>query len=268
MSHFKLIVSVGLTCLLAVAANTLIASYLGYNLYALKFWLVAPVGAALIGFVGASGAVLAARYFNAKPKWSDAIPLLTLAVATVVLIYALDETLALDDRYKANKLIDFRSYLDLVFTKLSANDGDKIREGEYYLAAIEFVGLILGGALSLSLIGEAPRCVLCAARVRKLKSTTTPPLTFNETTGVLDLFETSDLEDVQKLVEWRPEEKTFAPKSERAIVTYDLYICPNCRAEEIIASVKAFRGKKWKDVPSLSARRVFTTDLSLPDAFH
>jgi hypothetical protein len=271
MSHLKLLLSLAVTCVLAAAANAAVAVVSGYNIYALKIWLVAPVGAALTGFIAASGAALAARYFNAAPKRADALLMLIMAAATMALIAYFDATLALDDEvYKADKIIDFRSYFDLVAAKAqSGAAADEAAEGEYYLAAIEFLGFIGGGAMRLALAGRRiPRkCASCGGALRKVKTITTPVLSFQETAKVLDLFETGDSQLMQKLLAWRPEERRFGPQSERATVTYDLYACPNCRNEEIVVSVRAFKGKTWKDVPSLSATRNFGADPSLRDSF-
>jgi hypothetical protein len=267
MSHLRLIISMTLTCVLAAIANAIIARASGYNIYALKVGLIAPVGAALIGFAGASGAVFATRYFTIKLKWIDAAPMLMMLAATVALIHYYDRTLALDDSYKADELVDFRSYLDIIVTKAQPGARDDVDEGEYYLAAIELFGFVLGAAASLSLIRDTPKCAQCGAYLRKLKTATTPALSFKETTGALDLFEAGDVEFTQKLLAWRPEEQRFGPRSERATITYDLYACPKCKSEEIIVSVRAYKGRKWKEVPSLSARRNFAADLSLRDAF-
>lgn len=272
MNHLKLIVSMGLTCVLVAFADVIVARTTGLNVYTLKLWLVLPVGTALIGFAGASGAVIAARYFKIKPNRIDAVLMLFIAAATVALIHYLEgATLPPDDGHAANDLFDFSGYLDFILDKASlrgeggAFDPGEISAAAYILAAIEILGLVVGGAAALSFIGGMRQCMACGAYVRKLKTTKTPALSFQETSGVLDLFETGDLQFMQKLLSWRPEERKFERKSEQATVTYEQYRCPTCKADEFIATVRAFKGKKWEDVPSLTARRVFTADVSLPN---
>jgi hypothetical protein len=268
MNHLKLFACIAFTCVLAAIANATVARNFGFDLYALKLELIAPAGAAILGFVAASGALFAARFFKAAPEWSDALPLLTIAAATVLLIHSLDgSTLKLEDAYQATGQIDFRSYIGLLLARTQT--GAQVDEGQFYLAALEFLGFVAGAGMCLSLISVRPAktCALCAAAVRKVRSATSPVLSFHETTGVLELFETGDSKVMQKLLRWRPEEKSFGPKSERATVTYDLYVCPKCKSEEVAVSVQAFKGKRWNEVPSLSARRIFAEDLSLQDAF-
>jgi hypothetical protein len=246
----------------------MIARDFGVSVYALKLELFAPVGAAVLGFAAASGAVFAARFFRVAPEWGDALPLMTVAAATVLLIHSLDpSTLALESAYHANGQVDFRSYVGLLLA--NTQTGAPIEEGAYYLAGLEYLGFLTGGAVCLSLawLPSAKKCALCEATVRKVKSATSPVLSFRETTGVLEMFETGDSKAMHRLLSWRPEEKSFEPKGEQATVTYELYVCPKCRAEEVDASVKTLKGKRWKDVPALSARRIFAEDLSLQDAF-
>jgi hypothetical protein len=273
MNHLKLVFFMGLTCVLAAVANVIIARHTGFNIYTLKVWLVLPVGTALVGFAGASGAVVAARYFKIKPNWIDAVLMLFMAAAAVTLIHYLNEaTLPPDDGHAPNDLIDFTGYLDFILDKAQLRDersafgAGEISAAAYYLAAIEIVGLVVGGAAALSLIRGMRKCVVCGGYVRKLKTTKTPTLSFQETSGVLDLFETGDLQLMQKLLAWRPEERKFERMSEQATVAYDQYSCPTCKSEEFIATVRAFKGKKWEDVPSLTARRIFTPGSSLPDS--
>jgi len=187
--------------------------------------------------------------------------------------HALAHRAGLADGRKASDLIDFKSYVDLALTKThmrigrAAHDTGEVGEAGYYLAGIEFVGFLVGGAATLLIIRGMPECAQCGAYVRKLKTTMTPALPFQEAPRVLDLFKTGDLKLMQQLLAWRPEERKLEGNSERAIITYDLYGCPNCKSEVITASVRAFNGKEWKDVPSLSARRKVAADVSLRDSF-
>jgi hypothetical protein len=271
MNHLKLFISMGLTCVLAAFANVTIAQTAGLNVFGYKVWVITPIGAMFIGFTATSGAVLAARYFKIKPNWIDALAMLTLAGATTSLIYLLDcSALVGEDRSAINKLTGVKNFLDPIWTKAQfcidrgAHDADA---ADYVLAAIDFLGFVAGGAASLFFIRGMRKCEQCAGYVRKLGSATTPVLSFDETRELLDMFETGDLPLMQKLIAWRPEENNFEPRRDRATITYDLYSCANCRSEEIIVSVRTFTGKKWKEAPSLSARRLFVADSPLRHAF-
>ena len=66
---------------------------------------------------------------------------------------------------------------------------------------------------------------------------------------------------------WAPPDRTLDRKSEKALIVFNLLGCPKCKTEVIVASVSAFNGKEWKDVPSLTSRRHLTSGLSLRDQF-
>ena len=118
MKQLLLLTAMAITCVLAATANVVIARTIGINFFTMKVWFVIPIGAALVGMLGASGAILAARYFRIVPKILDAAFMVIIAAATMILIYYLDyATLVLDDGRRASDLIDFGSYVDLVLTK-------------------------------------------------------------------------------------------------------------------------------------------------------
>lgn len=274
MNHLKLIIVMALTCVLVAVANVVIARITGFNFFTIKAWMIVPIGALLVGCAGSSGAFLAARYFNIKPKWVDAVPMVAIATATMVLIYYLDyATLVLSDGTQASDVVDFKTYVDLALTKAhmrvgrGARDMGQVGEAGYYLAAIEFLGFLVGGATTLLIIKMMPECANCGTYVRKLNTKTTLALTFDETANIVDLFRSADLENMKALLAWKPEERKFDNKSERAIITYNLYGCPHCKSETIIATVNVFNGKEWKEVSDLTRRRNVEMSLSLRESF-
>jgi hypothetical protein len=240
----------------------------------MKVWFAIPVGAGLVGMLGASGAILAARYFNVVPTILDAVFMVIIAAATMLLIYYLDYvTLVLDDGRKASDLVDFVSYVDLVLTKSHMRLGRaaQVDTGEvgqlgYALAAIEFAGFLVGGAVAFVFIKGMARCGGCGSYLRKLKTKRTKELTFDETDKVIDLFNRGDLETIQGLLAWAPRERKLG-KAQKALITIDLLGCPKCKTEAITAKVQVFNGREWKDVPSLAARRNLVSGLSLRDGF-
>ena len=273
MKHLLLLVAMAITCVLVAIANVVIARTIGINFFTMKVWFVIPVGAGLVGMLGASGAILAARYFNIVPTILDAVFMVVIAAATMLLIYYLDyATLVLDDGRRASDLIDFASYVDLVLTKSHMRVGraGQIDTGEvgqlgYALAAIEFAGFLVGGAATFLFIRGMARCGDCGSYLRKLKTKRTKELTFDETDKVIDLFNRGDLETVQSLLAWAPRERKL--DSQKALITFDLLGCSKCKTEVITAKVQVFNGREWKDVPSLGARRNLVSVLSLRDGF-
>jgi hypothetical protein len=197
-----------------------------------------------------------------------------LAAATMFFIYYLDYvTLVLDDGRKASALIEFSDYVDLALTKShmrfgrGARDVGEVGEMGYWLAAVEFVGFLVGGVATFGLITALPRCGGCGSYLRKLKTKTTPELTFGETEKLLEHFRTGDLATVKQVLAWNPESRKLDAKGEKAIITYDLHGCSKCKSEVIMAKPRAFNGKEWKDVVALSSHRMLDPSTSLRGSF-
>jgi len=209
-----LLIAMAITCFLVAVANVIVDRMIGINIFTFRFWLVIPAGAFLVGMLGASGAILAARYFNIIPTVFDAVLMVVIAAATMLLIYYLDyATLVLNDGRRASDLIDFASYLDLVLTtshlrvgRVGADIGEVGQIG-YALALIEFVGFLAGGAATFLLIKRLPRCMDCGSYLHKLKTKRTKELTLDETGKVIDLFNRGDIETMNGLLVWAPPER-------------------------------------------------------------
>lgn len=275
MKHILLLISMAITCILAAVANVIVSRMVGISMFTFKLWFVVPAGALCLGMLGASGAILAARYFQIKPTIIDAVLMVFVAAATMFFIYYLDyATLVLDDGRKASDLISFDKYVDLILTKshMRVGRGAGVETGEvgemgYALAAIEFVGFLVGGAATFLFIKGLPLCADCGSYLRKLKTKKTKELTFNETEKIVDLFKTGDLSTVEGVMAWVPPERALDRKGHKALITFDLLGCPKCGTEAITASVNAFNGKEWNDVPGLKTRRDLASGSSLRDQF-
>jgi hypothetical protein len=274
MKQVILLIAMAITCILAAVANVIVTRMIGFNIFTFKVWLVIPMGAVGVGMLGASGAILAARYFHIQPTIIDAMLMVLVSAATMGLIYYLDyATFVLDDGRKASDLADFASYLDLILTKAHMRVGrGNVDTGEvgrmgYALAGIEFVGFLIGGAATFFFIKGLPRCADCGSYLRKHKTKKTKELMFDEASKIIELFKTGDLPTVQGVMRWAPPDRTLDRKSEKALIVFNLLGCTKCKTEVIVASISAFNGKEWKDVPSLKSRRDLTSGLPLRDQF-
>jgi hypothetical protein len=82
MKHIFLLIAMAITCILAALANVIVTRMVGINIFTFKLWFVIPAGAIGVGMLGASGAILAARYFQVQPTITDAILMVAVAAAT------------------------------------------------------------------------------------------------------------------------------------------------------------------------------------------
>jgi hypothetical protein len=166
VKHLAIFIGIVITSVIVAVANVVVARITGFNVFSLKIWLVIPAGAAIVGFAAASGGLLAARLFHAKPNWFDAVAMMVSAAATMFLIYYLDYiTMVLDDGRKAADLISFEDFVNISLTKThmivgrGARDVGEIGEAGYWLAVAEFVGFLLGGLSTFTFASAMPRCV-------------------------------------------------------------------------------------------------------------
>jgi hypothetical protein len=263
-----------ITCLLAAVANVIIARVTTINIFTMKVWLILPIGAALVGAAGASGAVLAGRYFNVVPTKVDFVLMVIFAAVTMYLVYYLDYiTFVLDDGRQARDLIDFGGFVDLLLTKShmrvgrGARDVGEIGQAGYWLAVVEFVGFLIGGAGTFATIRSMDRCRDCGSFTRRLKAMTSDELTFGEAERALDLVKSGDFDTIAAVIDWRPPQRKLDKQSEKARLTYTLHGCPNCKTEKVLVSVAAAKGKEWKEVPSLATGRYLAKGLSLREVF-
>jgi hypothetical protein len=275
VSRFVLIGATVVTCLLAVIANVLVLRMLGINFFTLKKNFIVPAGAFGCGMMGASGAFLAARYFNIRPTVADAPAMMVVAAATMALIYYLDYmTLVFADGRRASDLVDFSTYVDIALTKLNVWTGrvdemdiSALGRWAYALVADEFLGVLAGGATIFGILLELPRCARCEAYLRKLKTKKSPKLTFDEAKGLLEMFRTGDRAAIEEVIGWIAPARRLGV--ERAVFNFALHGCPVCNAETVIVTVAVYRKKHgdWEELPSLEARRCLAGGRSLRDRF-
>lgn len=274
MTRFLILLAMILTSVIVAVANVVITRMTGLNLFTLKFWFVIPAGAFGAGMLAAGGGILAARLLNKTLTKLDALAMIAVAAATMILCYYLDyATFVLEDGRKASDLVSFWDYVDIVLTTShltvgrGASDAGEVGRLGYWLAASEFVGFMFGGLAAFAIATQMPRCANCSAYLRKLKSRNSGEVTHEETQDLLAGFNEGDVATVAEVVNWSPPKRKFAKDDKRAIVTFELLGCPKCRSEQLRSSVKVFNGTVWKEVDSLTASRNLEPGLSFREHF-
>ena len=275
MKHLPILIGIAITCVLTALANLAISRVVGLNLFTLKFWLVLPVGALLVGFASASGGILAARVFHIIPNWIDALAMICFAAFSMWLIYYLDySTLVLDDGRKVSAIIPFGDYVDFTLTKShmrmgrGAQDVGEVGQFGYWLAGSEFIAFLIGGLASFLIVKGMDRCEACHTYLRKVKTKSSGEIKLDEAGNILDNFKVGDALTIKEILAWKPENATKFEKNEkRARLKYTLLACPKRGSEQIVASVDLYNGKEWNEASQLKTQRQLAQGFSFRSEF-
>jgi hypothetical protein len=272
-ARIAVLVSGAATCLLTALANLLVERWTNFSIFSMSIWVVIPVGAVLVGAAGASGAVLACRYFNFKPAALDFIAMVGMAAATMVLIYYLGySTLVLDGGQRASDVVSFAQYFDVVVTKAhmrlgrGMTDTGEVGQFGYVLAAIQFAGFLVGGAAVFFWLRGMPMCEECSLYFKKIARKTVGPMSLPEAEAALKALRSGDLDTYKSGLTATSSEAT--PKKERkAKLSVTLLNCPGCNKERVTETIEVNNGKEWKEVKNLGRSANVPAGVSLRGQF-
>lgn len=255
--HIQIIIFSLITSVLTAVSNLLIENFFGLNVFSFGLWFVVPVGAFIIGMGGASGGFLACKYFNLMPTKLDALVLSLIAAFTMFLIYYLGYiTLVLDDGVKASTVVDFYTYLDVVITKAHMSIGRALQHdtGEvgsmgYWLLALRFIGVLVGGFAIFANLKELTVCEECNVYYKKIAVKDNLLPTTEHAQMVYEKMKSGTVEDYAFALQ-----ETGKGDSDVKI-TFTLMRCPECKNELVteeffvknkdknFVELKDFRGK-------------------------
>jgi hypothetical protein len=251
------LVTFGLTVLVVTVVERLTT----FNLFTLSVWVVIPVGAAICGGAAASGYYFGSLFFHTRPTWFLLVEILIVAaVAQLAIYYAEYSTLILDDGTPAPQIIGFWDYLDAYVKSMHLRVGrGNVDTGEvgqfgYWLAAIQFVGFILGGAVVWLNLRSHPVCSSCGRYLRKLMKHTQGFSTQEELVTYYDsLFEHPvDTQGFADMMHWQP--RPIGSKVVKGVFVTEttLHGCPHCKQQVISQEVKIMGDKDWQQLPQLT----------------
>jgi hypothetical protein len=272
-ARMAVLVSGAATCLLTALANLLVERWTSFSIFSLSLWVVIPAGAVMVGMAGASGAVLACRYFNFKPAALDFVIMVAMAAATMVLIYYLGyATLVLDSGERASDVVSFQQYFDVVVTKThmrfgrGMTDTGEVGQFGYALAAIRFAGFLIGGAAAFFWLRGMPMCEECNLYFKKIARKVVGPMSLPEAETALKALRSGDLSTYQSGLAATTSEAT--PKKERkAKLSVTLLNCPGCNKERVAEKIEVNNGKEWKEVKELGRSANVPAGVSLREQF-
>jgi hypothetical protein len=232
----------------------------GFNLFTLTILIVVPLGALTTGAAAASGYYFGSLVFQVRPTWLLLAQIVLAAAAAQLAIYYSEyATLVLDNGAKASAIVSFQEYLVyyLTTTHLRLGRAATIDTGEvgsfgYWLAAIQFVGFIIGGiGVYWLLVGE-PTCQACGRYLRVLLS---HGQYFNHQDEFAQYYDTVfrwpiDSSEFAEWIHWQPHRGKKEAGSIAVVST--LRGCPYCKRQRVTQQVKVMTAKEWKDIPTLA----------------
>lgn len=237
---------------------TLISNMTGFNLFSFSIWVILPAGAGFCGFAAASGYYFAAKYLHIMPSKSLLFQMVLVAAFTQLGIYYL-EYLTLDiDGQKVSSIVSFETYLDVLLTKTHMRIGRGLQHdtGEvgsfgYWLAAIHFVGFMIGDLALYFQLADQSNCADCK---KYLNSIITKKDSFDDFDSFAAYYdgEFSNPVDSQEFAEHVGVDHTGS-KAEKGSLRLETQLlnCPQCGDQTVSQKVFVSNGKDWKDVNDL-----------------
>jgi hypothetical protein len=249
------------TSILVAITDIAISRMTGFDLFTLSFWVVIPAGALIVGMAAASGYYFGSLYFHKRATTVLLIQMVVIAGFTQILIYWLSYyTLILDDGRRVAEFIPFAQYLDISLTsahyKFGRAQSDMGEAGSfgYLMAAIQFVGFLVGGLAIYGFLKAKAVCEACDLYMRPLAK---KQKTFANAEAASAYFDTVftlplDSTDFAELI--KSQATVAKPEQGALLIATELMGCPNCKTQLVEEKVQAFNGKEWKAVDKLDRR--------------
>jgi hypothetical protein len=261
------------TSILTAAIVALIDDITGFNLFGFSLWLIVPVGAVGCGFVAASGYYFSAKLLHQRPSAFLLIQMVFIAAITQFLIYWFEYSTLIIDGVQVSDRISFSKYLDVTLTSVHYRvgramiDTGQVGSFGYWLAAIDFVGFLLGGILLYIVLTDQPSCPICRKYMRTLAKKH-------------DVFENAEAFAIYYDAEFAfpvdtPEfvnhvgAKYSTAKAAAGAVILDASVlsCPQCSDQAVLEKVKVFNGKEWKDVNEATRKTATPTGIDVSPVY-
>lgn len=220
-----------------------------------------PVGAILLGVIGASGGLWLARTLHVPLYIIDLMVMLGIAVGTVTGIYFIEYMTATGIHgQRLFRLMSFRDFLPLVITKThihfnGIDEGEAGPWGGYTLFALQVFGFCAAHVGGYFFLRGIPRCNRCKRYLDVVGRRTIGPLPIP---AIKDLLmrarRASWAEYVAVINNWRGAD--LPPKVAQAQLLIELRRCAECSREHLSEQIQVGNGEKWQTMRQ-GARAIF-----------
>jgi hypothetical protein len=252
---------------------TLINTITGFNVFTFSMWVLLPLGAIACGFAAASGYYFAARFLHLQPSRWLLAQMVVVAALTQMLIYWLEYKALNIDGVNVSSVIPFFQYLDVSLTSAhmrigrGMHDTGQVGSFGYWLAAIDFVGFMIGGGFVYIVLDSTPVCADCKKYYTKLAVKKDSFSDQEEFAGYYDGVYTHPVDSEEFAAHTSGEYS--AGKAQQGTINLEskLMSCPSCSQQRLDEKVSVFNGKEWKDINSLTRRTRMPIGLDLRGIF-
>lgn len=234
-----------------------IGSWTGFNLFSFSLWLVVPVGAIACGAASLSGFYFVSHRTHLKPGWWMLVPLIAFAAIGYASIYYLEyQWLTLDDGSRAADLVSFGRYLDIMLSsqEMRAGRGGQasfaLGDAGRWLAALQFVGFMIGGGWIYFVLKGARACQSCQRYLRVRGSRERYFPNAEQADDYYSLFSHDIASDEFARKASLGAQKPSKSPTEMMIQT-QILDCEGCHRQLWIDRPSAFDGKEWRALPQL-----------------
>jgi hypothetical protein len=260
------------TSVLTALLVALINAWTGFNIFTFSLWFVVPVGAIGCGFVAALGYFFAAKVLHQHATKLLLAQMVVIAAVTQILIYWLEYRMLTVDGVSVATIIPFMQYLDLTLTSAHVQLRGTIDTGAvgslgYWLAALDFIGFMIGGAGVYLYLGNQPKCGDCR---KYLKSLSKKHDRFGDFQDFVDYFDdvyTHPVDSPEFAHTMRVSHKAKMAGAGTMGLTTILYQCPQCAGQSIAEQVQVFDGRNWQNADEYNRCLAMPAGVDVSPAF-
>ena len=225
------------------------------------FLFAIPIGALLLGIVGASGGIRLARVLQVRLGIVDLIGMLGIATGTVLGVYMIAYDTATTTRgVHLSGLMSFSDFLPLAITHthIQSNGKDMGAAGPwwgYALFTLQAVGCCAAYVGSYWLLREIPRCDRCKRYLDVVGKRSIGPLPITAANDLLTRARKANWAQYAAVInDWHGVD--LPHKVARARILLSLRQCEGCLSQHLSEKVQIGDGEKWR-MESKATRAVF-----------
>jgi hypothetical protein len=250
-----------ITSVLTALADVSIAKMTGIDVFTFSIWVVIPAGAIGVGLAAASGYYFGSLYFHKRADISLVVQMVLIAGLTQLLIYDLGYfTMVLDDGRRVHDFVAFDKYLDIKLTTAhyrigrgTGTDTGEVGSLGYWIAALQFVGFLVGGLAVWALLRAKPVCSKCNLYLRPLFKKQKSFSNVEAAAPYYDVLFKHPVDGSEFAELIRSNAVAKVAKGVLQIKTA-LLGCIKCKAQLVDERVQIYNGRDWKDLDKLHRR--------------